>query len=481
MRSCKTPALLAPLFLLTLQACTVVGPDYQAPELELPDEWNQAALAGLAEGEADLQTWWKVLEDPVLDGLIERADAGNLDLVIAAARVRETRALRRIVVTDRLPTVDAAGGFKRERQSRDLVPGATAVSVDSIGADASWELDVWGRIRRNVEAAAADIQAADEALRDVMVLLYSEVALAYIDLRSLQQRIQFVEQNIQAQEDTLTLVNDRFNAELVPELDVFQAKLNAARTKSVLPELRAAELDTLHRLALLLGEPPSALYDLLGESGEIPSPKAELARGIPADVLRQRPDIREAERALAAQTARIGVATAELYPQFSLTGTFGWSSTSIGDLIDGDAITWGFGIPFRWNLFNRDRIHANIEVQEARAEALQASYERTVLGALGEVESSLANYGQQKQRTEFLEQSAEAASRTVELVRTLYKAGLTNFQNVLDSERSLFQEQDALAESRGAQTRNLVLLYRSLGGGWQTAEEDAEEGSEPQP
>ncbi len=316
------------------------------------------------------------------------------------------------------------------------------------------------------------MQAADEALRDVVVLLYSEVALAYVELRSLQQRISFAEQNIAVQESTLTLVNDRYNAELVPELDVFQAQLNAFRTKSALPLLRAAELDTLHRLALLIGEEPGSLYELLKPQAPIPAAQVELARGIPADVLRQRPDVRAAERALAAQTARIGVATAELYPQFSLTGNFGWDATKIGDLATSDALTWGIGIPFRWNLFNRDRVHANIEVQEARAEALQAEYERTVLGALGEVESSLANYGEQVQRTQLLEGSAEAASRTVELVRTLYKSGLTNFQNVLDSERSLFQEQDALAESRGAEARNLILLYRSLGGGWQPVEEE---------
>jgi multidrug efflux system outer membrane protein len=464
--------LLAPLCLFALQACKAVGPDYEAPQLELPDAWNQAALAGLEEGEADLRTWWKVLGDPILDDLIERADGGNLDLIVAAARVRETRALRRVVVTDRLPTVDAAGGASRRRSSRDLVPGAEASSVYSIGADASWELDVWGRVRRNVEAAEADVQAADEALRDVVVLLYSEVALAYVELRSLQQRISFAEQNIAVQESTLTLVNDRYNAELVPELDVFQAQLNAFRTKSALPLLRAAELDTLHRLALLIGEEPGSLYELLKPQAPIPAAQVELARGIPADVLRQRPDVRAAERALAAQTARIGVATAELYPQFSLTGNFGWDATKIGDLATSDALTWGIGIPFRWNLFNRDRVHANIEVQEARAEALQAEYERTVLGALGEVESSLANYGEQVQRTQLLEGSAEAASRTVELVRTLYKSGLTNFQNVLDSERSLFQEQDALAESRGAEARNLILLYRSLGGGWQPVEEE---------
>jgi multidrug efflux system outer membrane protein len=440
--------LLAPLCLFALQACKAVGPDYEAPQLELPDAWNQAALAGLEEGEADLRTWWKVLGDPILDDLIERADGGNLDLIVAAARVRETRALRRVVVTDRLPTVDAAGGASRRRSSRDLVPGAEASSVYSIGADASWELDVWGRVRRNVEAAEADVQAADEALRDVVVLLYSEVALAYVELRSLQQRISFAEQNIAVQESTLTLVNDRYNAELVPELD------------------------TLHRLALLIGEEPGSLYELLKPQAPIPAAQVELARGIPADVLRQRPDVRAAERALAAQTARIGVATAELYPQFSLTGNFGWDATKIGDLATSDALTWGIGIPFRWNLFNRDRVHANIEVQEARAEALQAEYERTVLGALGEVESSLANYGEQVQRTQLLEGSAEAASRTVELVRTLYKSGLTNFQNVLDSERSLFQEQDALAESRGAEARNLILLYRSLGGGWQPVEEE---------
>ncbi len=463
-------SLLTPLLLLSLQACQAVGPDYEAPELALPDAWNQAALAGLQEGESDLRTWWKVFEDPTLDNLIERATESNLDLTIAAARVRETRALRRVAVTDRLPTVNATGSIGRSELSRNLWPFDTKNTAYSIGAGVSWELDVWGRIRRNVEAASADIQAADEAYRDVMVLLYSEVALTYVELRSLQQRIRYIEQNVAAQESTLELVGHRFDAELVPELDVRQAELNAYRTKSALPTLRAATLSKVHQLAVLLGDVPSAVYELLQEDSSIPAPKRGLAQGLPADLLRQRPDVRSAERALAAQTARIGVATAELYPQFSLNGNFGWDANKASSLFTSGAQAWGISIPFRWNLFNRDRIHANIEVQEARAEALQATYERTVLGALAEVESALVNYGEQQQRTELLGGSVVAAQKTVELVGTLYKAGLTNFQNVLDSERSLFQEQDAYAESQGAQASYLIQLYRALGGGWQATE-----------
>jgi outer membrane protein, multidrug efflux system len=474
-------ALLAPLVLAGLQACSAVGPDYTPPELDLPDEWNQAALAGLEEGEADLQTWWTALNDPTLDALIERAGAGNLDLVIAATRVKETRALRRIAETDKLPTIDATGSAGRRKISENVIPGLGTNNVIQIGAEASWELDVWGRIRRNVEAAEADIQAADEDYRDVMVLLYAEVALAYVELRSLQERIRYALENVKGQEETLELVGHRFDAELVPELDVRQAELNAFRTKSSVPSLRAAQFETLHRLAVLLGEEPGAMYELIVGESAIPTPSEQLGRGIPADLLRQRPDVRAAERALAAQTARIGVATAELYPQFSLTGNFGWNALEVGDLFESGATSWGIAVPFKWNLFNRDAIHANIEIQEIRAEALQADYERIVLNALAEVETSLANYGQQKLRTEFLEGSVLAAQQTVDLVNELYKAGLTNFQNVLDSERSLFQEQDALAESQGEEVRFLVFVYRSLGGGWQPAEESTPSETEDAP
>lgn len=223
------------------------------------------------------------------------------------------------------------------------------------------------------------------------------------------------------------------------------------------------------------------MYELIVGESAIPTPSEQLGRGIPADLLRQRPDVRAAERALAAQTARIGVATAELYPQFSLTGNFGWNALDVGDLFESGATSWGIAVPFKWNLFNRDAIHANIEIQEIRAEALQADYERIVLNALAEVETSLANYGQQKLRTEFLEGSVLAAQQTVDLVNELYKAGLTNFQNVLDSERSLFQEQDALAESQGEEVRFLVFVYRSLGGGWQPAEESTPSETEDAP
>lgn len=466
-------ALLLPLALGSVSSCQAVGPDYEPPNLELPDSWRQAALAGLEEGEAGLETWWQVFDDEVLDALMERARAGNLSLEVAAARIRETRALRRVVAADQVPSVDATGSATRLRQSAARFPVDTGAlplnltnTVYTVGLEASWELDVWGRVRRNVEAAQAEAQAADEDYRDVLVLLYAEVALAYMDLRTLQQRIDYAEQNVDAQEETLELVGHRYEAELVPELDVRQAELNSYRTKSALPSLRAAAFEVVHRLAVLLGEPPAALYDLLEGEGGVPEPTAPSLASLPTDLLRQRPDVRAAERALAAQTARIGVATAELYPQFSLSGSFGWQSRDAGDLFESGAQTWGFGIPFRWNLFDRDRVHANIEAQEARAEALQASYELTVLNALAEVESALAAYGEQRERTAMLTGGVEAALKSVELVRTLYKSGLTDFQNVLDSERSLFQEQDRLAESRGLEASSLVALYRALGGGW---------------
>jgi NodT family efflux transporter outer membrane factor (OMF) lipoprotein len=457
------------LGVLLVVSCRV-GPQYQTPEIQLPDEWHQAVTAELESDAGDLRRWWTVFGDPVLDSLIERAALGNLDLEIAAARVREARALRRVVKADRVPTVDLSGQAARTNISDAVDPFARG-TYDSyqLNFEASWELDVWGRVRSSIDAATADIQAGEEALRDLMVLLYAEVALNYVDLRTFQARIRFAEGNVETQQSTLQLVNDRFDAQLVPALDIRQAEMNLARTQSLLPTLRQNAARAAHRIAVLLGSEPGAVYQLLAEDSSIPAGADAVQVGIPADVLRRRPDIRRAERDLAAQTARIGVSEANLYPQFALTGRFGWESLSTSDLFNGGSEAWGISIPFRWNLFDRGRIKGDVAAQEARAEALQAGYEQTILLALEEVENAMIALSTERDRVGYLQASATAAQEAVNLVRELYNAGLKDFQPVLDSERTLAEQQDALASSQGLVARDMIGLYTALGGGWDPA------------
>lgn len=443
-----------------------VGPKYSEPELKLPDQWHQAVEDELASNAQDMRSWWTVFGDPVLDSLIERAAEGNLDLEISAARVREARALRRVAKADRVPTVDLSADASRTDLSNSVDPfNNGANSIYSVGVDATWELDVWGRVRSSIDAAGADIQSSEEALRDLLVLLYAEVAVNYVDLRTFQARLRYAEGNVEAQQSTLQLVNDRFDAQLVPALDIRQAEMNLARTQSALPTLRRNAAQAAHRIAVLLGSEPGAVYEILEQETPIPAGSDAVQVGIPAEVLRRRPDIRQAERALAAQTFRIGVAEANLYPQFALNGRFGWDALNSSDLLTSGNEAWSIGIPFRWNLFDRGRIKGDVAAQEARAEALQASYEQTVLLALEEVENAMVALSTERDRVGYLQASADAAQAAVDLVRELYNAGLKDFQPVLDSERTLAEQQDALASSQGLVARDLISLYTALGGG----------------
>ncbi|MHC5139417.1 MAG: efflux transporter outer membrane subunit [Planctomycetota bacterium] len=465
------------VYLLIFSGCKV-GPDYVRPESAVPDQWHEKAVQGLEDGSADLETWWTLFNDPVLEDLIGRSRAENLDLQIAAARIMESRALLGVASGEYWPNVDAGGFYSRDRVSENGLSGIPSGDVDetnlhSIGVDASWEIDVFGRIGRSVESAQASMQATVEDYRDVLVSLYSEVAQSYISLRSLQTRIQYAVDNAALQRDTLKLTQDRREAGLVPQLDVEQAKLVLASTEAVIPSLRQREAEAIHRLGVLLGQPPAALYDELSTAADVPDVPEQVAASLPAELLRQRPDIRRAERILAAQTAEIGVATAGLYPTFSLSGTFALEAQQINDVGDWNSRTWGFGPSMRWNLFDGDRIRNNIKVQEARAEQAMIDYERTVLLALEDVENAMVSFEREKERFADLHRSVVAAQESVKLVGTLYENGLTDFQNVLDMQRSLTGQQDLMASSEGAVANNLVRIYSSLGGGW--SEESIEE------
>jgi len=469
----KLVRLVSVLSVALLIGCTTVGPDYEQPETQMPDAWHTAATEGLEDGEAPLQTWWRVFNDEQLDNLVMRSAGGNLTLREAVWRVEEARAQRGVVAGAQKPQVDFSGDASRAQPSDngiagDFAPaeGFEAGNLFSVGFGAVWEIDVFGRIRRQVEAADATAQASVEAYRDVLVSLYAETALAYVNVRTAQERLRISHQNVEAQENTLQLTKDRFSAGLVSALDVAQAESNLANTYSLIPVIERDLDQALNRLAVLLGEHPGALHEELVNEAPIPTEPDEVTTGLPVELLRQRPDVREAERLLAAQTARIGIATADLYPSFGLSGFFGVEAISGGDLLDGDSLTWNIGLPIRWNIFAGGRIRSQIRVEESRTNQLLARYEQTVLLALEEVENAMVAYEKEVQRRERLAQSVDATQRSLDLVLTQYTAGLTDFQNVLDTQRTLLLREDDLAVAEGVVIGNLVGLYRALGGGW---------------
>jgi NodT family efflux transporter outer membrane factor (OMF) lipoprotein len=449
-----------------LQGCAV-GPDYQTPETQVPDQWQQKVAAG----QVDLQTWWTLLDDPVLDSLIDRSTQGNLNLRIAVARIVEARAQLGIASGQYWPAFEAVGAYSYSRTSENgpgsgLGLGGNTSNLYNLGIDATWEIDAFGRIKRSVESAEASMQASFENFRDLQVTLYGEIALNYILVRSLQERIAYVSQNIDLQRKTLQLTKDRRAAELVPALDVSQAELNLASTEAAVPALQIQLTQSINRLAVLIGTSPGTLQAELEDIKPIPDGPDEVLAGLPTELLRQRPDIRRAERQLAAQTAQIGVAKAALYPTFSLSGTFAFEAEKISDLGSWGSRTFNIVPAVRWNIFDGNRIRSNILVQEARTEQLLLQYEQTVLSALEEVEGAMVAYLQEKQRAAALLRSVTASRKSVELVDTLYKNGLVNFQNVLDMQRSLAAQEDQLATSQGQVTQNLVRVYKALGGGW---------------
>ncbi len=450
---------------LLLSACITVGPDYEAPEVVVSDEWHQALVDNM-DTSAAAADWWSSLEDPKLNELIERAQSGNPSLAIAVARVDEAERFLGIARGQRVPDIDGTGGLTRSKSQLNLLPNVD--SVDEFGdarVGGTWELDFWGRVRRTVESSEATYEASVEAYRDTLVLLNAQVASNYIFLRTTQERLRLANENVLRQQETLRLTEARNRAQLAPELDVEQAKLNLASTEAAVPALESLVLQTINNLSVLLGEQPGDLIAELLPLGMIPDPPNVLSVGFPADAVRNRPDVRRAERNLAAQTARIGIATAALYPNFFLTGDFGYSGVG-GSYFDNDNETWSIGPVFSWNLFDGGRVRNSIGVEEARTEQALAIYEASVLEALRDTENSLVAYATEQQRLQALDRSVAAASASADLVRTLYRSGLTRFENVLLTERSLFAQQDLQAISRGEVVQNVISVYRAVGGGW---------------
>lgn len=478
---------IAGLIALGLSACKV-GPDYQEPVVPIEDDWSAAVAAEMTAETPDIERWWEELGDTMLTDLIRQSELSNLDLRVSVSRVAEARALRGIAKGDLYPNLVLDGSYSYTQLS-DNSPGGqiiigtggenSPVEQWSTGAGSAWEIDLFGRVRRNVEAADARLMAGVEDYRDVLVSLYAEVALNYVDVRSLQLRLEFAQSNVAAQRESLGLTQDRYEAGLTSALDVAQAEQNLAQTESLIPTLESSLNASLNRLAVLLGQQPGQLHQALDRDGQIPDTPEDITTGVPADLLRRRPDIRRAERFLASETALIGVAKADLYPTFSISGFIeGVASTFTGQF-GGDGVGWGIVPGFRWDLFQGGKIRNNIRAQEARTDQALYLYQQTVLLALEEVETSLVAYDRERERRDRLQEAVDASSQAVELVRTQYLAGLTNFQNLLDSQRSLFQQQDQLAESEGLVVQALVVLNRSLGGGWAPQELDPDQRTAP--
>jgi multidrug efflux system outer membrane protein len=468
--------LFAVLAIFVFTGCATVGPDYVPPDTPVSATWHTELKGGLSGGEMDPQTlaaWWKTLNDPELSSLIDRAVLGNLDMKTALARVREARARRGIAEAGLLPTVDATGSASWSRINRNE-GRSTSDDFYAAGFDAGWELDIFGGVRRSVEAAEADLQATQEELRNVLVSLLAEVALNYIDVRTYQVEIAVAEANLEAQSETYQLTQWRYEAGLSDGLAVEQARYSLENTRSLIPALRTGLEEAMNRIAVLLGEQPGKVHPELEKREPIPVTPLNVAVGVPADLLRRRPDVRQAERQLAAQTARIGVATAELYPKFTLSGSIGLEALSLSNLPSG-TLTFSGGPRITWAIFRGGAIRQNIEVQSALQEQALIQYEATLLGALEEVENALVAYAEVQQRRQSLTEATDAAQKALELARYKYEAGLTDFNNVLDAQRSLLSFQEQLAQNEGNVTSNLVRLYKALGGGWTSMAADKNE------
>jgi NodT family efflux transporter outer membrane factor (OMF) lipoprotein len=452
--------------------CISVGPDYVRPEIPLPEKWRNAVQARAEHGvslteeqEKELAKWWQVFGDKELADLVEKALKNNLDVAKAYARVREARARRAIAASPLFPTLGTSLSASGSRTEMHKGP-TTTQDFYTAGFDSSWEIDIFGGTRRAVEASQRTLEATEESLRDVLVSVAAEVSLNYVELRTYQARLAVAEENLSVQEESFQLALWRYKAGLRSELDVHQARYNLESTRAQIPLLKAAIDEAMNRLAVLLGESPGKLHEELGKSAPVPHPPDHIAVGIPADLLRRRPDIRKAERELAAQTAKIGVATAELYPKLSLTGTIGIEALSPGGLVSSATKTLvGKGI-LSFPIFKGGALKQAVEAEKALAEQALANYKSTVLNSLKEVEDALMAYSEDQKRRDALAKAEEAARQAAELAKQQYASGLIDFGAVLDAERSHLTFQDQLIQSHGAVTSDVIRLYKALGGGW---------------
>jgi len=448
-----------------------VGPAYGEPSAPVAPDWIDAADVRVRKDSDDLSRWWSVFNDPVLSELVCQAYGQNLTLRQAGFRILQARAQRGIAVGSFFPQSQYAfGDYIRQGLSRETNLGKFLPSRFfnqwDYGFGLAWELDFWGRYRRAIEAADADLNASVENYDDVLVTLLGDVATTYVQLRTLERRIVLAQANVALQRETLKIAEARFKAGQTSELDVSQAQSTLSQTEALIPELEISLRQANNLLCFLLGRPP---HDLRSRFGDAPIPAApeDVVVGIPADLLRRRPDIRRAERQAAAQSARIGIAEADFYPHITISGTLGYSATHFKNLFNATALTGNVGPSFHWDILNYGRILNNVRLQDARFQEAVTAYQNQVLKAGEEVENGVVTFLRARQRVQHLNQSVESAMRAVKVVVAQYKGGTVDFNRVALLQQNLVQQQDLLAQAQGEVALGLIQVYRALGGGWQ--------------
>ena len=490
----------ASIVAIVIAGCEV-GPDYKAPAIPVRSEYymattrptSQPTNPRLAEipTPVELQRWWETFDDPELNRLIDRALQSNLDLQVAVQRIREARAQIGIAQSGLYPNLDGIANYSHSRRSEHLGSSAPAVGSGTTGSGttvtttgggssslesdfyqtgftSTWEIDVFGGTRRGIEAAQANLDALIEDRKSVLITLLGDVATDYVQLRALQEQVEITQQNITTQKQSLDLIQTKFRAGLSANLDVVRQEAQVLTTESQLPELEAQIHQQIHLLSVLLDRDPSALEDELQPMAPIPMGPAHIPPDLPSELLRRRPDIREAERQLAQASANIGVATADLYPKFSLTGALGLESSQFHQLFNEHSHYFSIAPGVTWSIFDAGAIRFNIEVQDSLERQAYFNYEKTVLTGLQEVEDNLILYAKEQDRRVELEEAVAADQKAVEMTQDLYKNGLDTFLDVLTAQDTLLAGEESLTQSKQLVSADLVALYKALGGGWET-------------
>jgi multidrug efflux system outer membrane protein len=453
-----------------LSGCAV-GPNYHRPETPLDAHFANAGEPGLAEGDA-VETYWIGFSDPMLSGLIEDALGHNKDLSAAEANLRAARAARRLTGFDQFPTVNLSAGYSRNLDAREQLPGIDRhdreFDVAQAGFDGLWELDLFGRVRRNVEAARADVGASAATLQDARVSVIAEVARDYFILRGLQDQLALTERNADNQFNTLKLTRNRLEAGRGNQLDTARAEAQWQTTLASIPSLQASIATTSYRLSVLTGRQPTALSASLAPQAPQPALPGLNAIGTPEQLLRRRPDVRAAERRLAGATARVGVAVGDLFPKVTMTGQVGYFAPTFGQFGTGEARFFSFGPSISWAAFDLGRVRARIGSARAQTDAALAAYEGAVLGALEDTEGALISYGRSQTRRDALQVAATASDKAAELAQKRFEGGLIDFLEVLDAERTALSAELLLSQSRTDAATSLIAVYKALGAGWRS-------------
>lgn len=482
-RPARAARLAGALLLAAFLGGCAVGPDYTAPALQMPAAWGTSKASVQVTGDEaslhppQLGRWWEKLGDKTLNRLVDQAIAGNLDVATAKARVRQARATRQQAMAALAPTLTGSGSYSRADNGSNISSGgdvtvAGPFDTFTLGANASWELDLFGENRRAAEAATYGLDASEETLRGTLLTLIGDVTTYYVEARGYQARVELARRTAASQRETAALTRTKLQVGSSSAVDVANAEGQAASTEANIPELESSYQQTVHQIAILLGQPPSALNDVMKRSAPIPTPGRNVPRGVPADVLLSRPDVRLAERQYAQYTAKIGQAEAALYPDVSLVGEISTSAAKVGDLSKSSSIGWSFGPSVSIPIFNAGQLKAGVDFAQAQRDEYFIAYRSAVLTALQDVENASISLQQERLKYRSLASSADSYREAASLSRTLYQSGSSSFLDVLTAERSAYSADDTLLQSRVAIATDYISLNKALGGGWPDAVDD---------